>query len=124
MEATEDLNVLGGPLATCSLSPLTGFHRDGECRMGPADAGRHGVCAEVTEAFLEFTRQQGNDLSTPQPLVGFPGLQPGDRWCLCIDRWREAAAAGKAPPVVLAATHVDVLETIPLPLLEVSTAAD
>ena len=108
MSTTTALNLLGEPLATCSLNPLTGFLRDGDCRMPTGDAGRHGVCARMTEAFLAFTKQQGNDLSTPQPLYGFPGLNPGDRWCLCVDRWKEAEANGVAPPVVLAATHAGV----------------
>jgi uncharacterized protein (DUF2237 family) len=88
--------------------------RDGDCRMPAGDFGRHGVCAQVTEEFLEFTRRRGNDLSTPQSMHGFPGLRPGDRWCLCIDRWAEAEANGVAPPVVLEATHADVVERIPL----------
>ncbi len=109
-----ETNILGQPLATCSLSPLTGFSRDGACRMPAGDFGRHGVCAEVTADFLNFTRGRGNDLSTPQPLYGFPGLKPGDRWCLCADRWAEAAENGVAPPVVLSATHADVLGRIPM----------
>ena len=107
-------NVLGEPLESCSLSPVTGFLRDGDCRMPERDAGRHGVCSQVTEAFLEFTQGRGNDLSTPNPRYGFPGLKPGDRWCLCADRWAEAEAAGVAPPVVLSATHAKVLRHIPL----------
>ncbi len=114
MNEDHDRNVLGQPLATCSLSPRTGFNRDGACRMPNGDFGRHGVCAEVTDEFLDFTRGRGNDLSTPQPLYGFPGLNPGDRWCLCADRWAEAAEHGLAPPVVLSATHTGVLERIPL----------
>jgi uncharacterized protein (DUF2237 family) len=114
MSNHRDHNTLDRPLETCSLSPLTGAMRDGECRMPAGDFGRHGVCAQVTEEFLEFTRSRGNDLSTPQPMHGFPGLRPGDRWCLCIDRWAEAEANGVAPPVVLEATHIDVLERIPL----------
>ena len=107
-------NVLNGLLSVCSRQPLTGFLRDGECRMPPGDRGRHGVCAQVTQAFLEFTHSRGNDLSTPYPMAGFPGLKPGDRWCLCADRWKEAHDNGVAPPVVLASTHADVLERIPL----------
>ena len=118
MSTELDLNVLGGPLETCSLKPLTGFGREGYCRMPTGDTGRHGVCSQVTEAFLTFTKQQGNDLITPQPLYGFPGLKPGDRWCLCVDRWKEAAASGFAPPVVLAATHVDVQDRVPLERLK------
>jgi uncharacterized protein len=105
-------NVLGGELASCSLDPLTGFYRNGCCDTGPGDVGVHVVCAEVTEAFLAFSREQGNDLTTPQP--HFPGLRPGDRWCLCATRWRDALDAGCAPPVVLEATHVGALEWVGL----------
>jgi uncharacterized protein (DUF2237 family) len=110
-------NVLGGPLASCSRAPLTGFFRDGCCRTGPDDAGIHTVCAVMTEAFLAFTVAAGNDLVTPQPQWQFPGLVPGDRWCLCAERWLEAAAAGCAPPVVLDATHEKTLSIVPLDLL-------
>ncbi len=102
-------NVLGGPLAPCSARPLTGFFRNGCCDTGPADLGSHTVCAVMTEAFLSFSRQAGNDLSTPRPEFGFEGLKPGDRWCLCAPRWAEALAAGQAPRVVLRATHVGAL---------------
>ncbi len=98
-------NVLGGPLQECSRSPLTGFFRDGCCRTGTDDLGSHTVCAEVTEEFLTFSSLVGNDLSTPHPEFGFPGLKPGDRWCLCAARWQEALTAGCAPRVVLEATH-------------------
>ena len=98
-------NVLGGPLLPCSVAPLTGFFRDGCCNTAPEDAGLHTVCAEMTEAFLAFSRQAGNDLSTPRPEYGFAGLRPGDRWCLCAARWEEARRAGVAPPVLLEATH-------------------
>ena len=98
-------NVLGQPLVACSLRPLTGFFRDGCCSTGPSDAGRHVVCAVVTTAFLAFSKARGNDLSTPRPEYRFPGLQPGDRWCLCALRWKEAFEAGKAPMVILEATH-------------------
>lgn len=108
------LNILGGPLETCSLSPMTGFLRDGGCRMPTGDAGRHGVCAQVTQEFLDFTKTRGNDLTTPMPRHGFPGLKPGDRWCLCTSRWKEAYDSGVAPPVVLAATHANVSRHIPL----------
>ncbi|NCX98884.1 MAG: DUF2237 domain-containing protein [Planctomycetia bacterium] len=111
-------NVLGGPLACCSREPLTGFFRDGCCRTGPDDVGVHTVCAVMTEAFLEFTVAAGNDLVTPQPQWGFPGLLPGDRWCLCAARWLEAANAGKAPLVVLEATHEKSLAIVPLERLE------
>lgn len=106
------LNVLGEPLATCSTAPVTGFHRTGCCATGPDDRGAHVVCAQVTGAFLEFSRSRGNDLVTPAPAFGFPGLRPGDRWCLCAARWREALTAGVAPPVVLAATHERALELV------------
>jgi uncharacterized protein len=98
-------NVLGGPLAVCGTNPLTGFYRTGCCDTGPDDLGVHVVCAQVTAEFLAFSRSRGNDLNTPRPEYGFPGLRPGDRWCLCTDRWQEALEAGVAPPVVLAATH-------------------
>jgi hypothetical protein len=114
MKTRPEKNVLGDPLETCSLSPLTGFMRDGDCRIPSQDAGVHGVCAVVTEDFLEFTKARGNDLSTPQPSYGFPGLKPGDRWCLCAGRWKEADAHGVAPPVDLAATHEGVLNTVSL----------
>lgn len=103
--ATDALNVLGQPLMPCGQDPVTGFYRDGCCRVGPDDLGVHAVCAEVTAEFLTFTQQQGNDLATPRPEFGFPGLRPGDRWCLCASRWQEACDAGKAPRVVLQATH-------------------
>ncbi|NWF79101.1 MAG: DUF2237 domain-containing protein [Chloroflexi bacterium] len=105
-------NVLGGPLATCSVQPLTGFYRTGCCDTGPDDVGVHVVCARVTAEFLAFSRSRGNDLSTPRPEYGFPGLQPGDRWCLCAARWQEALEAGVAPPVVLAATHEAALAVV------------
>ena len=111
----QDRNVIGGRLEVCCTSPMTGFYRTGSCQTGPDDLGLHSVCAEVTAEFLEFSRSQGNDLMTPQP--GFPGLQPGDRWCLCAGRWKEAADAGKAPPVVLTATHEATLEVVPLEVL-------
>ncbi len=104
------LNVLGDPLEPCSFDPLTGFHRDGCCRTGGQDSGVHAVCAVMTGEFLAFSRSVGNDLSTPEPVWGFPGLVPGDRWCLCASRWAEALAAGVAPPVVLGATHIAALE--------------
>lgn len=103
MEAS--LNVFGQPLTPCSLDPLTGFYRDGCCATGPDDAGRHVVCAIVTAAFLDFSRDQGNDLITPRMEYRFPGLKPGDRWCLCALRWKEALEAGVAPQVVLESTH-------------------
>ncbi|MEL6365596.1 MAG: DUF2237 domain-containing protein [Pseudomonadota bacterium] len=111
-------NVLGGPLADCSRDPLTGFFRDGCCNTGPADAGSHTVCAVMTENFLAFTRSVGNDLSTPRPEYRFPGLNPGDRWCLCAARWLEAYEAGKAPKVALDATHAAALAIVPLEALK------
>jgi uncharacterized protein (DUF2237 family) len=103
-------NVLGGDLEPCSVDPLTGYFRDGCCRTGADDVGVHVVCARMTAEFLAFSRDAGNDLVTPRPEFGFPGLQPGDQWCLCASRWVEALAAGVAPPVVLAATHATVTE--------------
>lgn len=112
--ASSDRNVLGGPLAICSMSPRTGFYRDGCCNTGAEDVGIHVVCARMTREFLDFERAHGNDLSTAAPDAQFPGLQPGDRWCVCAGRWREAFDAGVAPPVVLAATHEETLAMIPL----------
>src|SRR3972149_9168249 len=103
-------NVLGEKLQSCSERPLTGFFRDGCCNTGPEDVGVHTVCVVATAEFLEFSKARGNDLSTPMPESGFPGLKPGDRWCLCAPRWREALDAGRAPQVVLAATHEASLE--------------
>jgi hypothetical protein len=97
---------------------MTGFYRDGSCQTSPQDGGLHVVCARVSAEFLEFSRAQGNDLTTPMPQLGFPGLKPGDKWCLCASRWREALEAGMAPPVVLAATHEKALELIPLAALK------
>lgn len=107
-------NVLGGQLALCSTDPLTGWYRDGCCNTDGNDQGRHVVCAVVTEEFLAFSASRGNDLVTPRPEYGFPGLKPGDRWCLCATRWEEARLAGFAPEVVLAATHRKALETTAL----------
>jgi uncharacterized protein len=107
-------NVLGGPLQTCSDSPPTGFYRDGCCNTGDDDLGAHVVCVKVTKEFLEFSCERGNDLSTPQPEFGFPGLKPGDKWCLCAARWVEALRAGAAPRLVLTATHEAMLEYAPL----------
>lgn len=119
-------NVLGTALRPCCAAsgegpdegPVTGFYRDGYCRTGQEDLGLHVVCAEVTESFLRFTTSRGNDLSTPVPEFGFPGLKPGDRWCLCVQRWQEAYEAGCAPPVVLEATHVLALEFVDLEALK------
>ena len=109
-------NVLNTPLETCCESPMTGFYRDGCCNTGAEDVGLHLVCSEMTANFLAFSKRQGNDLSTPRP--GFPGLQPGDRWCLCVLRWQEAHAAGMAPKVSLAATHISTLEFVSLEELQ------
>ncbi|TSE19601.1 hypothetical protein Talka_01320 [Tepidimonas alkaliphilus] len=107
-------NVLGGPLRACSYDPLTGFYRDGCCHTGPHDVGRHVICAKVTAEFLAFSRQRGNDLVTPRPEWRFAGLKPGDRWCLCALRWKEALEAGVAPPVILEATHEAALQVVNL----------
>ena len=107
-----DRNVFGGELEPCSTDPTTGYLRDGCCRRVEGDHGRHELCAVVTEEFLEYSRAQGNDLVTPRPEFEFPGLEPGDRWCLCVARWDEAEEAGCAPPVVLEATHEAVLRDI------------
>ncbi len=111
-------NVLGGELKPCGFDPLTGFYRDGSCRVGPDDVGCHGVCAEVTAEFLAFSKAAGNDLSTPMPAYGFPGLKPGDRWCVCAGRWKEALDAGYACPVVLEATSEEVLRHVSRSILE------
>ncbi|MEZ5979441.1 MAG: DUF2237 domain-containing protein [Planctomycetota bacterium] len=118
MRTRKGRNVLGGELADCSHEPKTGWYRDGCCRSGAGDVGIHIVCAEMTEAFLAFSVSAGNDLVTPVPVAGFPGLKPGDRWCVCVERWREALEAGVAPPVVLEATHVSTLEFVSIEDLE------
>jgi uncharacterized protein (DUF2237 family) len=105
-------NVLGEKLQPCCFAPITGFYRDGYCRTGPGDYGLHTVCVEVTEEFLAFSRAQGNDLSTPVPQYDFAGLVPGDRWCLCVTRWKAALEAGMAPKVALASTHISALEFV------------
>lgn len=107
-------NVLGGTLQPCCMSPRTGFFRNGKCETGPEDFGLHLVCAQMTEDFLEFSFDAGNDLSTPNPDYDFPGLMPETCWCLCVERWKEALEAGVAPPVVLAATHISALEFVDL----------
>jgi uncharacterized protein len=111
------LNVLGEPLELCSCAPLTGWFRDGYCHSHASDLGRHTVCCVVNEAFLSYSRAQGNDLSTPAPQYGFPGLSAGDHWCVCAPRWLEAYQDGMAPPVRLTATALGTLEVIPLELL-------
>ncbi len=111
-------NVLGTDLVACCMDPVTGFYRNGRCETGKDDIGLHIVCARMTDEFLAFSRSRGNDLSTPNPEWGFPGLRPGDRWCLCVERWREALEAGVAPPVSLEATHMSALEFVTLEDLE------
>jgi len=113
-----NLSVLDQPLATCSNAPKTGFYRTGCCETGPEDAGRHTVCARMTEAFLHFSAAQGNDLVTPRPEFGFAGLKPGDRWCLCVLRWKEALEAEVAPPVFLRGTHKAALDFVTLEALK------
>jgi uncharacterized protein (DUF2237 family) len=119
------LNVFGNPLLSCSESPRTGFFRDGCCRTDEHDHGRHLVCAVMTDEFLTFSRERGNDLTTPMPVYHFPGLKAGDRWCLCVSRWKEALEAGCAPPVVLEATNAAALQVVEFDdLLEHAVAAD
>jgi len=113
-KSTGAKNVLGTPITTCSKEPLTGFLRDGCCNTGPGDEGLHLVCSIMTAEFLKFSKDKGNDLSTPWPEAKFPGLKPGDRWCLCVSRWKEAFEAGVAPKVVLEATHISTLEFVEL----------
>src|SRR5689334_1288195 len=117
MAREPDVNVVGGTLLPCSTDPLTGFYRDGCCGTGPEDAGSHTVCAVMTAEFLTFSRVAGNDLSTPRPEWGFPGLAPGDRWCVCASRWLQAYQDGAAAPVVLASTNRRALEVVPLEAL-------
>ena len=111
-------NVLGGELIPCSVDPVTGFYRNGCCETGPHDLGLHTVCAVMTADFLAYSKSAGNDLSTPHPEYEFPGLQPGDRWCLCAPRWKEALDAGMAPQVVLESTHEETLAIVPLGVLK------
>jgi hypothetical protein len=117
MDAPDQENVLGEPLEPCSTDPETGYLRDGCCHAVEGDRGRHELCARVTEEFLAYSKSQGNDLVTPQPALGFPGLDPGDGWCLCVPRWLEALEAGVAPPVVLEATNEAVLDRIDMATL-------
>ena len=112
--AAETLNVLGGPLVPCGLDPVTGFYRDGCCNTGYEDVGIHVVCAKMTREFLAYSKRSGNDLTAPAPETGFPGLKPGDRWCLCVGRWKESLDAGAAPPVILQATHEEALAVVSL----------
>lgn len=115
---SNSLNVLGQTLQTCSKSPITGYFRDGCCETGPTDRGRHIVCAVMTDEFLAYSKSQGNDLTTPLAIYNFPGLKAGDQWCLCLERWCEAYKVGKAPKVVLEATHQIALERVELSVLE------
>jgi uncharacterized protein len=110
----EARNVIGTILQPCSLDPITGWYRDGCCRTGGGDVGVHVVCVRMTEEFLAFSKSRGNDLTTPRPEYGFPGLKPGNQWCLCASRWQEAFEAGHAPDVVLEGTHESALEFIDL----------
>ena len=114
----EARNVLGKELKPCSMDPVTGFFRNGCCETGPHDVGMHTVCAVMPADFLAFSREIGNDLSTPRPEFGFEGLKPGDRWCLCAPRWKEALDAGAAPQVVLDSTHEETLAIVPLGVLK------
>lgn len=113
-----DKNVLGKPLGICCTAPVTGYYRDGCCRTGMGDVGLHLVCAQVTAEFLNFSKAQGNDLITPMPMYNFPGLKPGDKWCLCVSRWLDALKAGCAPPIALDATHENTLNYVPLEVLQ------
>jgi uncharacterized protein len=117
-EPTEERNVLGGPLQPCGAEPLTGFYRDGHCTSGPEDVGSHTVCAVVSAEFLGLQRELGNDLSTPRPEYDFPGLKPGDRWCVVAVRWMQAYQSGVATGVVLAATNARALEVVPIEALK------
>jgi len=113
----KSINVYGEALVSCSQDPITGFFRDGCCNTNDQDVGSHTVCIEVNSQFLEYSRFRGNDLSTPMPDFGFPGLRPGDRWCLCAARWLEAHEGGMAPPVFLTGTHMKALEIVPIEIL-------
>ncbi|MBW4581305.1 MAG: DUF2237 domain-containing protein [Tildeniella nuda ZEHNDER 1965/U140] len=115
---TDTKNVLGEKLELCCNVPVTGFFRNGVCETGPQDLGTHVVCAQVTEEFLTFTKARGNNLSTPVPSSNFPGLKPGNKWCLCVSRWKEALDAGVAPPIDLSATHEATLKVVPLEVLQ------
>jgi uncharacterized protein (DUF2237 family) len=116
-DAADELNVLGGPLQPCGTDPMTGFYRDGHCTSGAEDLGRHTICAVVSADFLALQQELGNDLTTPRPEYGFPGLRPGDRWCVVAARWFQAYQAGAATGVVLAATNARTLEVVPLEAL-------
>ncbi len=122
MEPEQSINVFGEKLESCSENPVTGFFRDGCCNTSDADIGSHTVCIEVTDAFLEYSRFRGNDLSTPAPDFGFPGLKAGDKWCLCAQRWLEAYQHNMAPKVFLMKTHQKATDIIPLQLLKLYAA--
>jgi uncharacterized protein (DUF2237 family) len=122
--ASDELNVLGEPLQPCNFDPETGYLRDGHCRDIGRDPGRHEICGVMTEDFLLYSKDQGNDLMTPRPEFNFPGLDPGDHWCLCIGRWQEAKDAGHTPPVVLQATARSVLAEVSLETLKSCAAGD
>lgn len=124
MPDTDAHNVLGTELQPCCFEPKTGFYRDGYCHTGPQDVGTHVVCAEMTEEFLTYTASRGNDLSTPVPAYNFPGLKPGDKWCLCVSRWKEAYDAGVAPGVVLERTHEKALQYVSLEMLRAHEIAE
>ena len=121
---TEEKNVLGTPLQSCCTDPMTGFYRDGRCVTGPQDRGKHLICAQVTDEFLLFSQDRGNDLIHPLPAYGFPGLKSGDRWCLCASRWQEAYEAGVAPPVVLEATHEAALQYLTMEALQAHSVSE
>ena len=114
----ESINVFGEKLEICGMDPITGFYRDGECNTCEDDIGSHTVCIEVSQQFLDYTKSQGNDLSTPLPAYGFEGLEPGDSWCVCAGRWLEAEKSGMAPRLNLQSTHIRALEIIPMELLK------
>ena len=118
MDHQHALNVLGSALEACCFAPMTGYFRDGYCRTIDADRGSHTICAIVTEEFLDYSAARGNDLITPRPDFGFPGLKPGDSWCVCASRWLEAERAGKAPPVKLRSCHAKALDTVDLQTLQ------
>lgn len=118
MEMDESINVFGEPLETCGENPATGFYRDGKCNTCKDDVGSHTVCIETSQRFLEYSRFKGNDLSTPVPEFNFPGLQPGDSWCLCAARWLEAEENGMAPRIHLTRTHIKALDIVPMELLK------
>lgn len=117
-ELENERNVIGGELKPCSMNPRTGFHRNGKCQTGPEDFGCHAVCVVMSDEFLAFSKASGNDLSTPMPDYGFPGLKAGDRWCLCAGRWKEALDAGYAPPVILEATSEAALKYVSRSILD------